>query len=370
MDVLKNLDRELFKTHFNGSYKLVPNFLPKNLLTMDQFQQTLFESTVDTSSLLLFKEGKNLSKDFLGRATTAKIKDRSKERFWEGAKLIPLAKKNTLSIKVYNFSNFFKPLQELDNQLTRFFHTEVSSNVYYTPSSSRCFDAHKDPYNILIFQCSGSKEWKIWNQDGKEEQFTLNAGDMLVLPKNMEHMAWTDKSHSLHLTYGIHEILCKDILSSVFAKIKENGSPLNPALELEEKRRIFEERKLALIEELKAFNPFESSQLERSLPNIKTKIKPPISLEGATPVAFSPSRAMTSVSANHVVSINDGVIRVATEGYTFELEGDKELVAIIKVMFSGDFKLNTLYKDYPTVENEAILELAQHLWEAGILIHV
>ncbi|MCO4755618.1 MAG: hypothetical protein KC478_14145 [Bacteriovoracaceae bacterium] len=363
---LSELPRRLFTTTFYKKAHLERGFIQAPLLTVDEFQESLLNGQVDTNTLLLFKDGKMLNSQYLSRATTSKISGRPSDRFWCMNKLIPLAKEDLLSLKVYNFSNFRKELKKVDNQLKAYFHTEVTSNVYFTPSNSQCFEPHSDPYNILIFQTSGQKHWKVWEDEDSPTKFTLEEGDMLILPKDMKHLAYTTNSHSLHITYGIKEIKAQEYLINIIRQAKTEAE-FTPDMSLKKKQQNFEMMKKKLISKLQNFNPLDESILEQSL-DMQYSAVPPIVLEGAIGCGFEPDKTFTTSSSEYYIDTSEDFLILRTQGYKFQLDKLEGLGEFIDTIFSGVFTLEIAIKKC-SIDDVAATDLVNHLWDCGIIVY-
>jgi lysine-specific demethylase/histidyl-hydroxylase NO66 len=98
----------------------------------------------------------------------------------------------------------------------------VQANAYLTPATSRGFAVHHDTHDVFVLQVSGRKRWRVyepvlelplkhqrWSPQLGEpgpprDDFTLEAGDTLYLPRGWPHEAATADDESLHLTIGVH----------------------------------------------------------------------------------------------------------------------------------------------------------------------
>jgi hypothetical protein len=99
----------------------------------------------------------------------------------------------------------------------------VQANAYYTPARAQGFAVHHDTHDVLVLQVAGSKRWRLyspvvalplknqkWSPElGAEvgepiEDFLLEAGDTLYLPRGWPHEAFTSDGESMHITIGLH----------------------------------------------------------------------------------------------------------------------------------------------------------------------
>ena len=85
----------------------------------------------------------------------------------------------------------------------------VRANIYLTPPHSRALDLHTDCHDVLVYQLRGSKRWVIYPprrspQEAEAQDYQLNEGDILYMPKNTYHKAISEQG-SLHVTFGLVE---------------------------------------------------------------------------------------------------------------------------------------------------------------------
>jgi lysine-specific demethylase/histidyl-hydroxylase NO66 len=98
----------------------------------------------------------------------------------------------------------------------------VQANAYLTPATSRGFAVHHDTHDVFVLQVAGRKSWRVYEpvlesplKDQRwsprlgdpgppVDEFTLEAGETLYLPRGWPHEATTSDDESLHLTIGLH----------------------------------------------------------------------------------------------------------------------------------------------------------------------
>lgn len=74
--------------------------------------------------------------------------------------------------------------------------TGLTSNAYITPKGSAGSVAHVDEHDVLVVQMAGRKHWRV---DGIGE-VCLESGDVLLIPADTTHYAWTTDASSFHLS--------------------------------------------------------------------------------------------------------------------------------------------------------------------------
>jgi lysine-specific demethylase/histidyl-hydroxylase NO66 len=106
----------------------------------------------------------------------------------------------------------------------------VQANAYLTPATSRGFAVHHDTHDVFVLQVSGRKSWRVYepvlelplkqqrwsarlgDPGPPVDEFTLEAGQTLYLPRGWPHEATTSEDESLHLTIGLHPTTRMDAL--------------------------------------------------------------------------------------------------------------------------------------------------------------
>ncbi|HSK70633.1 MAG TPA: cupin domain-containing protein [Pyrinomonadaceae bacterium] len=138
-------------------------------------------------------------------------------------------------------------------QLTRAVETEMGARVqvnsYLTPPSAQGFRPHYDTHDVLVAQIQGEKLWKVYGGDcvcplnelvdggprfresmQPPKEIHLRSGDLLYLPRGWVHEAVTLQTASLHLTFGIHPPLGKDLLLAALEALIKDHPELREAL--------------------------------------------------------------------------------------------------------------------------------------------
>ena len=106
----------------------------------------------------------------------------------------------------------------------------VQANAYLTPATSRGFAVHHDTHDVFVLQVSGRKSWRVYEpvlplplkhqrwspqlgDPGRPiDEFTLEAGQTLYLPRGWPHEATTSDDESMHVTIGLHPTTRMDAL--------------------------------------------------------------------------------------------------------------------------------------------------------------
>lgn len=124
--------------------------------------------------------------------------------------------------------------------LTRECGFKVSANVYITPPLGQGFKRHGDGHDVIVLQLAGMKQWTLFTPD--PVRLDLEPGDLLYLPRMLEHMAVCADSPSVHLSVGLNDIYGFDLLAELATAAKLHPafqSPVPGALSSDEERRAY-----------------------------------------------------------------------------------------------------------------------------------
>jgi ribosomal protein L16 Arg81 hydroxylase len=117
----------------------------------------------------------------------------------------------------------------------------TQTNIYLTPPDSQGFKPHWDTHDVYVLQVEGSKRWRIYGggpeqplQDQKfdpkvhepgqvEAEFTLQAGEVLYIPRGIMHAAVTTEDISLHITLGVMPYTWSDLLVDCVSEMVERS---------------------------------------------------------------------------------------------------------------------------------------------------
>jgi ribosomal protein L16 Arg81 hydroxylase len=128
----------------------------------------------------------------------------------------------------------------------------VQANAYLSPANSRGFDLHYDTHDVFILQVEGIKEWEFRDAGAAlpaaDEQHRNNAnwisslnlpimwrqvlepGDCVYIPRGYAHQAWTQNSHSLHMTIGVRPIIWRSVFHDLVDYIADREPSLRKAV--------------------------------------------------------------------------------------------------------------------------------------------
>jgi hypothetical protein len=128
------------------------------------------------------------------------------------------------SIVLHGADQRWPALAEVVSMLERSCACNVTANLYLTPAAEQAYPLHLDTHDFFIFQFHGSKHWKIFApntrsnpirdmpvRDGRRseagpliDEFDLDDGDLLYVPRGFFHEVVNRDQISLHATVGLH----------------------------------------------------------------------------------------------------------------------------------------------------------------------
>lgn len=127
------------------------------------------------------------------------------------------------TIVLNQMQNRLPPLRGLCRGAEQALGYPFQTNLYLSPpsESAQGFKTHYDTHDVLVLQVEGRKRWRLYGQPitlplaGQghgtweydpgpvSQDFVLEAGDLLYLPRGLVHDAVTVGSASLHITFGV-----------------------------------------------------------------------------------------------------------------------------------------------------------------------
>jgi hypothetical protein len=123
------------------------------------------------------------------------------------------------SLVMDNIDRWVPPIGRLNAAIERDLSCKVWSNAYVSFGEGSAFQEHYDLHDVLILQVHGRKRWRSYGvavahpidhavpaDQGSQAvvwEDTLEAGDLLYLPRGEVHMADLEDGNSVHLTIGL-----------------------------------------------------------------------------------------------------------------------------------------------------------------------
>lgn len=144
------------------------------------------------------------------------------------------------TIRVRDIDRFDVRLGSIAKEIQRLFAARSQINVYLTPPGKTGFAPHFDITDVLILQCLGAKQWRLfedysnridlplmdtnWDPDrfkplSVPDPITLSAGDVLYMPRGVMHQAFCMERESMHLTISLIPLTLFDLISRELQRV-------------------------------------------------------------------------------------------------------------------------------------------------------
>lgn len=204
-------------SHWIAPEKLVNSYNTSSVLHLEgnwgglnfaEFQEWLKFHEPSVEEAFLIKDGHKteLPKTYFDSAMKGGNKVLSKINKSEVLKRI----QNDHSLVVKNFEALHPKAFETALQVGLSLQAIPHGNLYITPAGVQTFEPHTDPYDLIIIQLDGKKNWEI---DG-HGAINMKKGDMLFIPAGTKHSAVAE-TLSIHLSIGLYPVTLKDILKEM-----------------------------------------------------------------------------------------------------------------------------------------------------------
>jgi hypothetical protein len=214
------------------------------------------------------------------------------------------------------------PVSRLCRDLMKELGFGVQANVYITPPGAQGFAVHRDTHDALILQISGRKSWRLYPRVDKTEplEFEMRSGDLLYIPRGIEHDARCSTDHSVHLTLGLYPVYAFQLLERLAALAVDDRLFQDPAPALFEApgaRQAFNDEFAARVGALMSRNNAGALMEGAASDLVESQLT-------AWPGRFSDTLRVAEITAASVLRARPEIIR-----------GTQDLDSIIEVRFAG-----------------------------------
>jgi hypothetical protein len=151
------------------------------------------------------------------------------------------------TIEFQRTERFFPTVRTLARAISVAVNGAVQVSTYLTPARQQAYDRHFDPYDVLVVQISGAKRWRIWEPTWQHplphqnstwldsngyrpaastdapRELTLEAGDVLWLPRGWHHEVATVENNSVHLSFIASPLTVMDALAASLNRAQEDA---------------------------------------------------------------------------------------------------------------------------------------------------
>ncbi|MFE4973731.1 cupin domain-containing protein [Kitasatospora sp. NPDC056651] len=201
-----------------------------DLLTLDDVDRLLSQSGPDFGNIRVISEGVETHVSALGGASGGgsginQLEDIYR-RYRSGATVV-----------LNSLERRWEPLTRLTSGMSAEANARFQVNVYLTPGGqARGFDPHYDTHDVIVLQGYGTKRWRLYGapyalplESQKydhssevpevEEEFDLEPGSLLYLPRGTIHAATSHDTASMHLTIGVHPVRMPSLIGDVLREV-------------------------------------------------------------------------------------------------------------------------------------------------------
>lgn len=295
------------------------------------------------------------------------------------------------TIIVNGLQQFWEPLAVFTQELQTYLNHLVVPNLYLSPKNSQGLLAHYDTHDVFVLQIEGSKNWQVYpapqpvpllgsfqpiipqeNLPQPLIEVTLEAGDLLYMPRGFIHQATTAEPSSLHITIGVYPVQWYDLLNNALMVASLKESRLRQALPPG-----FLNRREALITALQdqfqgLLELFTSeANLEQALDIVADR-----TIRQVAPVPdghFAQVNEVENITLDTVIARRPGMLcRVVGQGYAASIQfpgntisGTGTIEAAFRFIAAADDAFAV--RDIPGTNNDGRLKLARRLVRGGLL---
>lgn len=223
---------------YRGAMSHRPDLLP----TSGDVDQLLDLEVLPPDYVRLTRDGKGLARN----ASMRLVGDAPKVPVVDSAKIYELFRSGaTLSIN--DLQQVSPQLRALIRPLEREFLCRCEAVVFATPAGRNGFAPHTDSISVIVVQCEGTKDWRVWPTmiDGARDdatydldalkepllEVTLAPGDVLYLPHGTPHAAAARHEQSVHVSLGLRPRPWPELIGRIISRLAAACDPTGfPAL--------------------------------------------------------------------------------------------------------------------------------------------
>lgn len=371
---------DFFENYFEKKPLLVKRNNPdyfNSIISNDDFENVLFSmnNVYPETRIVNYKEGVIVDKEKFTLPGSDQIDPIKFVRmFTEGATMV-----------LSGLHKKINSMRKLGNQLSNDFKLPIQTNVYITPPNEQGFTSHFDNHDVFVVQFKGKKKWRIYDnyidlptramEFDKEkhkpgpisQEFMLEQGDFLYIPRGWMHDANTIDHTSGHITIGLvgdvwGELLSKQIIEATkehlilrkrpkFNSFYDNDTTEEEEIESLVKDILFRTRKdKAITEEFDAVKSAYFDGMVKSVFKIDE-------LNKSSEIKISDKENLKLIEYDECLEL---------KFYNIQMNLPLELTNIINQLIVNDtITINDLDQDY-TIDSR--IELVQELVKNGIVV--
>lgn len=278
-------------------------------------------------------------------------------------------------------------LKMMCDNLSSEFGQRFQTNIYCTPgNASQGFNIHHDTHDVFILQIEGQKKWTIYESpielavkdqefvlgehihgDIKDE-FTLNAGDLLYIPRGLMHAAQTLDEKSIHITIGFMGYTWQDVLQDQLNILTQKDKNLRRGFQPNywENSEDYRDTLGEIIKSLQepdfianALNQLHLKFINRQRTLIQNPFK---QAEGVHTLNLETTLSSKKIGSFVIDMQKDDTLAISL--YNKEITLPKDYFPVIEfIKITPSFKV----KELPLLDDESQIELSKTLLKSGFI---
>ena len=152
------------------------------------------------------------------------------------------------TVVINEIDRFWKPIKTLCHNTRNLIKHKAVANMYLTPKEQKALLPHYDSHDVFVIQVSGKKHWRLYDADypsplvnsfqpilprehlSNMQEITVEAGDIMYIPRGVPHEAYTTDESSIHLTIGVYPTQWLDVLIKSLEGLANTNIELRKAL--------------------------------------------------------------------------------------------------------------------------------------------
>lgn len=297
------------------------------------------------------------------------------------------------SIIINGMQRYWDPIKSLIECIRQQISHNASANLYLTPENEKAFSPHYDSHDVLAIQISGEKHWILYDdthfktpllnsyqptfqreQLSGAREVTMQAGDILYMPRGVPHEAYTTDKSSMHITIGIYSTQWIDLITKSLLNISQKHIELRKALPISFLNSGIEDifSADAELEFIKILNQvFQKENIVGSLNFLQEEFR---TKEQPKPDGhFSSLNKLNHIHLDSIITKREGLTskvtnspsgaRILFQGNT--IKGPSQIYSTLE--FISEQENYFAVKDIPFLNDENKIKLAKRLIRGGLI---
>lgn len=143
---------------------------------------------------------------------------------------------------------FLPALGDLVRRVEHQVSSRMQTNIYLTPREAQGLRIHYDSHDVFVLQVHGVKHWKLYETQvplpfrGQQfgdfpaepgavaQEFDLEPGDVLYMPRGLMHAASTTSDTSMHITMGVLHTTWVEVMIEALARFATTDDEMRAGL--------------------------------------------------------------------------------------------------------------------------------------------